>query len=140
MEMPLPLIFALVHINLSASCAGQGLDREASLSSIHRYLHGQAEFLENFSCRRDGAQSHVSRSTPACRKSLDLGQWFQASSFALSALMTNYSQPRRRYTDEFPAVTVPPSLLKAGASLAIFSIEVSMGRSSTLNIMGSPFF
>ena len=42
--------------------------------------------------------------------------------------------------EAFPAVTVPPSFLKAGGSLAIFSIEVSIGRSSVLKERGSPFF
>ena len=41
--------------------------------------------------------------------------------------------------DAFPAVTVPPSFLKAGGSFAIFSSEVSIGRSSTMNVT-SPFF
>jgi len=40
--------------------------------------------------------------------------------------------------EAFPAVTVPV-LLNTGGSFAIFSRVVSMGRSSTLNTLGSPF-
>ena len=56
---------------------------------------------------------------------------------ALSAAMTTTAAAPSLIPEAFPAVTVPPSFLKAGGSLAIFSSDVSIGRSSTSKI-GAP--
>ena len=71
------------------------------------------------------------------RRSLPIG--LMPSSFAFSLDMSTTAAAASLRPEAFPAVTVP-SFLKAVPSFAIFSRDVSMGRSSVSNRMGSPFF
>ena len=69
-----------------------------------------------------------------------LANGFRPSSLARSALMTTTAAAPSLMPEALPAVTVPPSFLKAGGIFPIFSMLVSIGRSSTAKIVGSPFF
>ncbi len=66
-----------------------------------------------------------------------MGSKFNA--FAVSLDIKRTAAAASLIPEAFPAVTVPP-VLKAVASLPIFSKEVSMGLSSVSKRIGSPFF
>ena len=79
-------------------------------------------------------------STPAMAEETILANGVSLSLIIASSLPINKAAAPSFKPDEFPAVTEPPSFLKAGLSEFNFSIVVvGLINSSSLKIMGSAF-
>ena len=88
-----------------------------------------------------GPKPMVRGGTPAAAEATTRARGFRPRAAARSALIKSSAAAPSFRPEELPAVTVPPSLRKAGLRRASDSTVVSRrGRSSVVTSSGSPFF
>ncbi len=78
-------------------------------------------------------------STPASSPAIQVAMGVMPSSFALSSLMTMMAAAPSLIPEALPAVTIPPSFLKAGFNLARPSLVTPFLGPSSVSTMTDPF-